>query len=232
MTILTSNLGLTTYNGITDGSTLFANYVSDVSGSNATQNLAKIDAFAGRVSGSLTGLSASIVEVSASIVSLQSQIVPIGTPEQITAGSSNGIVVSASALAHSDYGKRAVCLPLNTTGSLLGTETNYVRIPPIMNNWILIDATASVSASCISGSPTFGVYRVSASSPDSTAVTMLTSNIYIKGAKYDSSTSGCTVVISTTGSKVLTGDRVKVAALTSASPATFSEVSLVFQNLP
>lgn len=252
----TPNLGLKTYNTVTDSATLFLTYVNDVSGSSATENLSKIDTFAGETSASMTAVkSGSFVvlslnptlpnewllsagsgitiaqNINGSSILINSTGMTVASASTITAGTNNTEAVSASGLAQSNYGKRIVVVPLNTSASLAGTEFNYVRIPAIMNGWVLVAGEASVSASCTTGSPTFGVSRISASSPDTAAVALVTSNIFIKGLGYDSSTSGCVVTISAQRS-VLTGDRIKVTAVTSACPASYSQVSLTFQNLP
>lgn len=231
MTTSTTNLGLTTYNGITDGSTLFAAYVSKVSGSGATDNLAKIDVFAGRVSGSLTGLSASVVEISASIVVITSQIVPIGTTAQVTAGSSNGVVVSASGLAHSNYGKRIVVVPLNTSASLTTADVNYLRIPEEINGWILTKVVASATGSSLSGSPVFTIFK-SGSSVSAYSTNMLATDITIGEGEYDSGDYPTQPVISTTASSVFTGERLKFGNSASGSHVEFAQISATFQNLP
>jgi len=58
MTDITPNLGLTTYNAITDASTvLLYDYIDAVSGSRTTENLGKLDRYAGEISGSLGTMS-------------------------------------------------------------------------------------------------------------------------------------------------------------------------------
>jgi len=58
MSNITPNLGLTTYNAITDASTvLLYDYIDAVSGSRATENLGKLDRYAGEISGSLGTMS-------------------------------------------------------------------------------------------------------------------------------------------------------------------------------
>ena len=183
-------------------------------------------------------------ETSASIATFEAEVSAsaaaltfvIGDAISTSAGASASAVVSASALGHSNYGKRTVCVPLNTSASLTTADINYVRIPSYMNNWVLIDAQASCSSSpsggVTGGSPVFTVSRISASAATSTAVSLLSTAITIDEGEYDSSTAIVPSVISTTGSKVLSGDKVKVANTTSSSPVIFAQISLTFQNLP
>lgn len=222
MTNTTTNLGLITYNTLLDSGSLVANYINDVSGSEITQNLGKLDFFAGTVSSSLVGLSASIVSINSQLVA--------ALPAQVTAGSSNTALVSASGLAHSDYGKRTCVIPLNTSASLTTANINYIRIPSVMNGWILVDAQASCSGSSKSGSPIFMVSKSSASAVSFTD--MLSSGIRIDEGEYDSSTAGAIRIISNSASSVFTGNKVKVSATTSGSSVTYAQVTLTFQKLP
>jgi hypothetical protein len=55
---ITPNLGLTTYNAITDASSvLLYDYIDAVSGSRTTENLGKLDRYAGEISGSIGTMS-------------------------------------------------------------------------------------------------------------------------------------------------------------------------------
>jgi len=56
MTISTTNLGLITYNVVADGSSLFVDYRTDVSGSPAASNLQILDTWAGETTGSIVSL--------------------------------------------------------------------------------------------------------------------------------------------------------------------------------
>jgi len=153
------------------------------------------------------------------------------TASQVTTGSLSNYYVSASALSQSDYGKRSVYIPLNTYVPLNGTETNVVRIPSPLNGWKLISAMASCSASSTSGSPTFTIYRSSASSI--TQVNMLSTNVTIDQGEYDSLYASASTVVSSSN-VVYTGDKVWVSSAGSALCGTgvlYSGVSLTFQNL-
>lgn len=233
MTTSTTNLGLTTYNGTTDASTLFYDYISQLSGSTVTSNMQKIDAFAGQTSGCIININGSLVGLSASIVSLSTGGSYVGTSAQINSGSANNVLVSASGLAHSNYGKRTVVVPLNTSASLTTAESNTVRIPDELNGWILVSAIPSCTGSSTSGSVTFTIKKMGVSDRTTSASTMMSRNPQIDEGEYDGSTSSA-AVISTTASSVFTGTRILVGVESgsSGSSVTFAQVSLTFQNLP
>ena len=71
MTTPTTNLGLTTYNTVTDSSALFQTFRTDLAGEGATSNMGIIDYWAGLVNGSLVSLSdiSAVSVISASYVS-------------------------------------------------------------------------------------------------------------------------------------------------------------------
>jgi hypothetical protein len=176
-------------------------------------------------SGTATSLSSSASEVSINTV--------LATVNQVTTGSANGAVISASALSSSDYGKRTVCIPLNTTSPLLGSESAYIRIPSSMNNWKLVDVVAT-SGSSTSGSPAFRVAACPLNAL-SGSQNMLTTNPIIGQVAYDSSTgTGSTAaVINTAHAVVSTGAKVwaySASASTCGSQVLWSEVHLTFQN--
>ncbi len=233
MTSFSTNLNLILYDMITDGSSLFYTYVENISGSDTTSNMVKIDVFSGSVSGSLSWISGSLRAISASVVGLSGSFV--GIASQITSASANNVLVSASGLAHSNYGKRTVVVPLNTSASLSGNEINYVRIPSTMNGWVLVDAQASCSGSSYSGSPAFSVQKLGISDAVSSASSMLSTNITIDEGEFDSSTAKVAPVISTTASSVFTGTRIRVicpSGSSSGSSVTYAQVSLTFENKP
>lgn len=216
----TSNIKLSYYNSSSSSVTVY-NYIDDVSGSTTLQNNGILDLFAGNTSSSLVGLSASIINLSGSVV--------VGSALQITSGSSK-VLASASSLAHSDYGKRTFAICLNTSASLIGGETGFIRIPSTMNGWKLIDAQASCAGSSLSGSAVFTVDRINSVSSSSTS--MMTTSITIDEGKYDSENSSIPSVINTTNSTVLTGYKVKASNVISGSGVTYAQISLTFQNLP
>jgi len=153
----------------------------------------------------------------------------------LTAGSGISIVenVSASTITvNSTFeNKRSVVIPLNTSASLVGTEVNYVRIPANMAGWYLQDLEVSCSASSTSGSPAFLVSRASASSIS--FVDMLTTNLTIDQGEYDSTNALIPPVISTSGSRVLAGDKIKVnsaSASACGTGVTYAQVSLTFSG--
>lgn len=165
---------------------------------------------------------------SASTISVNSNI-------NFVAGSGITIAssVSASTVTISNtYPERTAFLPLNTSASLVGTEKNYVRIPSFMNGWCLTAANASCSGSSTSGSPSFIIYRSSASS--TTLVSMLTTNISIDQGEFDSSTALSSAVISTTASMILTGDKVwaySSGSSTCGTGVTYAGVSATFKKV-
>jgi hypothetical protein len=71
MTTPTANLGLITYNGVTDASALFQTFRTDLAGNSVASNMGIIDTWSGQVNGSLVALSniSSVAVVSASYVS-------------------------------------------------------------------------------------------------------------------------------------------------------------------
>jgi hypothetical protein len=175
--------------------------------------------------GTATSISSSASEVSVGVI--------LATVSQVTTGSANEAVISASALSSSDYGKRTVCIPLNTTSALLGSESAYIRIPSSMNLWKLVDVVAT-SGSSTSGSPAFRVAACPLNAL-SGSQNMLTTNPIIGQVAYDSSTgTGSTAaVINTSHAIVSTGTKVwaySASASTCGSQVLWSEVHLTFQN--
>ena len=71
MTTPTTNLGLTTYNTVTDSSALFQTFRTELAGDSTTSNMGIIDSWAGEVNGSLVALSdiSAVSVISASYVS-------------------------------------------------------------------------------------------------------------------------------------------------------------------
>lgn len=178
MTKKTTYLGLTTYNTGEDSGSLVYNYINNVAGSRAGENLKIIDDYAGAVSGSLTNLSASIVTLNTKLV--------FATSAQVTAGSTATTIISPSALAQSDFGKRTVSITLNSSASLMGGEMGFFRVPSVLNGWILTEANLSCGGSSTSGDPSVSLYKM----PH-------TLNPYLE-------TSGCSMLAGATGSMVIT----------------------------
>lgn len=219
--------------GITiSGSKISLTPTGVVSGS---YNQIEVDTYGRIISGSITAASSGSLNISGVfpiIVSGSNVSVSIANSSQVSSGSSSEALVSASALAHSDYGKRTAFIPLNTTTALSGTETNYVRIPSSMDNWKLVSVNAS-SGSSSSGSPTFLVRRSSASSISK--VSMLTTNVTIDEGEYDSSTALTAAVIDTSNNTVLAGDKIWASSAGSSLCGTgviYAGVSVTFQNQP
>jgi len=251
VTATTPNLGLITYNPVHDSASLVYNWMNDVSGSSS--NMTKIDTYAGNTSASLSNVTnVSFITLTSSSMLSNERVLKNGTAtslsnnasevsigvilatvSQVTTGSANEAVVSASALSSSDYGKRTVCIPLNTTSPLLGSESAYIRIPSSMNAWKLIDVVAT-SGSSTSGSPAFMV-KACPLNALSGSQNMLTTNPIIGQVAYDSSTgTGSTAaVINTAHAVVSTGTKVwaySASASTCGSLVLWSEVHLTFQN--
>jgi hypothetical protein len=174
------------------------------------------------VSAATYTLSSVTVDSTGHITSASSGI--IATPAQVTSGSSNTALVSASGLASSDYGKRTCFIPLNQGTALVGGETQYVRIDSIMNGWRLVGVNASCSGSSTSGSPRFTV--------KSGSQTMLSTDLTIDQGEYDSSTAISAAVINSTYATVSTGAKIWVASVSgsSGSAVTYAGVGLTFSK--
>lgn len=177
-------------------------------------------------------LSSTTVDSTGHITSASSGV--IADAAQTSSGSSATALVSASGLAHSNYGTKTGEIVLNTSTALTGAEKNYIRIPSYMNGWKVIDAAASCGApdgsgSSTSGSPTFFLKRSSASSM--TQVSLLNNVIMIDQGEFDSSTSGSPVSISAVNT-VYTGDKVWGSTSASGTGVTYVTISPTFQNLP
>ena len=257
MTTSTSSLGLTTYSTVTDASSLFSGYVEAISGSDTGSNMQRIDAFAGAIktgsyvtlalNSTLTnewllteGAGISITQnASASTVTITNTVgATIASASTVTTGNDNNDTVSASALAHSDYGQRTVIVPLNgpTSASLAGTEINYIPIPANMNAWKLVTVDAYCSTPSTSGSITFLVksgYEQSSSGSQ----TMLTVNPIIgEGSFYNGSGTGSvSAAVAPAFQTVYTGWKVWVLSAGSSLCGTGVKgayVGLTFQNLP
>lgn len=85
----TTNLHLTTYNTVTDGSTLFYDYVNQNSGSLATSNMGIIDRFAGETSASITNAtSGCFVTLESNATNLNAHILSDGIGTSVTKSAS------------------------------------------------------------------------------------------------------------------------------------------------
>jgi hypothetical protein len=157
MTANTPNIGLTTYNTTTDGSSLFYSYVETMSGSASDSNMSKIDAFAGIINGSMVGVSASLVSIdnlsSASYVMLSSSS-SIQNGRVLFSGSATLVVQDSSAsTVRIDVQATTpiVAAGSSLTHALSGVIAGTYNIPSI-----IIDSmghvTSASSASITSGS--------------------------------------------------------------------------------
>jgi len=236
MTSTTSQLGLTTYNIISDGSSLTATYINQASGSATNANLPIVDRFAVAVTASLVALSGSANNTSASLTWISGSLTVVttfATQAEVSSASTINHPISASSLGSSDYGKRAVFIPINQTISLVSTDTAYVRIPDSMSGWKLISAVATCSTST-SGNPAFKVMAC-----PKTAFTgsqsMLSTMIQVGSGVYDSSagTGSVAGVVNQAYSVVTAGDKVWVSpysASTCGSTVSWAGVTLTFQR--
>lgn len=138
----------------------------------------------------------------------------------VTNGLSGSVVISPSALAHSNYGKRGVQIALNGNVALTTNDKAYFRIPSTFDGWNLVGINASVTGSSTSGSPTFTV--------KSGSQTMLSTDLKINEGAYDSSVSGAGT-INTSYDDVHTGNRIEITPTTSGCGVTYAIVDLQFQ---
>lgn len=236
MTSTTSQLGLTTYNIITDGSSLTATYINQASGSATSANLPILDRFAVAVTASLVALSGSANNTSASLTWISGSLTVVttfATQAEVSSASTINHPISASSLGSSDYGKRAVFIPINQSISMVSTDTAYVRIPESMSGWKLIDVVATCSTST-NGSPAFKVMACPKSSFTGSQ-SMLSTMPRVGQAVSDSSagTGSVAGVVNQTYSVVTAGDKIWVSpysASTCGSTVTWAGVSLTFQR--
>jgi hypothetical protein len=147
-------------------------------------------------------------------------LVMLASASHVTLGISGSLVISPSALVHSDYGKRGIQISLNGGTSLSTSDKGYFRVPPIMNGWNLVGINASSSTSSTSGSPTFTV--------KSGSQTMLSTDLKINQGATDSSISG-SGTIDTSHDDVYTGNRIEIAPTTAGTGVTYAVVDLLFQ---
>ena len=185
------------------------------------------------VSAATYTLSSVTVDATGHITSASSGV--IATPTQVTSGSSNTALVSASSLASSNYGKRTVVIPLNQSSALTGTESNYVPIPASMNGWKLIAIDAYCSGSSTSGSPAFLV-KSSAVNSSSASQNMLTTNPVIgQGSFYSNGGTGSVAgVVNATYQTVYSDWKIwaySASASACGTGVTGADVSLTFQNV-
>lgn len=144
----------------------------------------------------------------------------LATSSQVTNGTSSSLIISPSALALSDYGKRGVQIQLNGSTPLTTADKGYFRPPSYLNGWKLVAMNASCSTSSTSGSPSFDI--------KSGSQTMLSASLIINQGYTDSSVSG-SGVINSSYNTVYTGSRIEVSCTSSGTGVTYANIDLTFQ---
>jgi len=147
-------------------------------------------------------------------------LVQIASVNIVELGASGSSVVSASSLAHSNYGIRTVEIALNGSTALTTSDKGYFRVPSYMNGWNLINMNASCSASSTSGSPSFNIKCGSQ--------VMLSASLVINQGYTDSSISG-SGVISSIYNTIYSGSRVEVSTTSAGTDVLYVIVSMDFR---
>jgi hypothetical protein len=222
----TANLGLHAYNVPKDAGEFTSKYINDVSGSSPGENIGMLDAFAGRTSASLTELN---TDLNALYTALSNDTT---LSTQISAGSSNDILVTPVAMTYSDYGKKIMAIQMNASNLLTSNSKSYTRIPVELNGWYLTEAMVTCSSSPIDGDLAFMISVGNSTSASFTPfVTNLTVpygalNGYIWGVTPDPSP----LRPSMPTDIVRTGDKLISFVSSSATGVNFAEITLVFTN--
>jgi hypothetical protein len=147
------------------------------------------------------------------------------TAAETTAGTSAVKLVTASSLAHSDFGKREIQIKVLDDATLLTTGEGKVVfcIPSELNGYNLVGAQAYVSTISSSGLPSIGIRNVTDS------VEMLTVNITIDVSGYTSYVATTPPTIDTAHDDVATGDLIAVDIDTAGTGTKGLGVILNFQ---
>ena len=130
------------------------------------------------------------------------------TAAQVTIGTNSTAYVVTRSLSQSDYGKRVIEIQLFSSASAItaSSASGFFRIPSVMNGWNLTSLAGQVytTASATAIGTQIGIRNKT----DNT--NMLSTNLYIDGNEFDSSTSQTAVAINASFDDVATGDLISV----------------------
>lgn len=132
--------------------------------------------------------------------------VELATTTEINAGTAS-TVITADALAGSNFGKRIIEIMILNTSTALTTDSGlggYVFVVPTeLHGMNLVNADAAVTTPSTDGTPTIQVYNITDSQ------NMLSTPITIDVGAYTSYTASTQPVIDTTKDDVVAGDRIR-----------------------
>lgn len=159
---------------------------------------------------------------------LSSGISELATAAETTAGSDAVRTITPDALAHSNFGRRVILLPVSDpNGSALttGDGKNYFRVPAELNGYNLVDVAASVDTTSSSGLPTFQLRRKRSGSD----ADMLSTKVSIDASETDSTTAATPRVIDLSNDDVATADRIYADCDVAGTGVKGAAITMSFQ---
>lgn len=222
----TPYLGLNTYNVSRDENEFMADYINDVSGSHSSQNIGILDAFAGRVSASLTELDTNINGLYNKLADNPASF------NQINSGSSNTALLSPYNYTRSDYGQKIVTFEMNNALDLNYSNVAYCMLQPVISGWYLTKVVAISSTSPIDGNVSFSLYKVPYTSASGTSGSPIADNITISQGEYISNSFSDNPIntIHFDTNQITIFDRVVAVVTASATGVKNAQITMVFSN--
>lgn len=160
-------------------------------------------------------------------------VVVLADGTETSSGISASKAITPDALSSSIFGIKEITETVFTAGTSVTTGDGklYFRIPPNLNNMVLVSVGAAVFARSTSGNPTIQIARGRQSSPTSahSFVDMLSTRITIDANDYDSKDAAAQPVIDESNAHVVTGDLIRVDVDVAGTGTTGLFITFGFQ---
>lgn len=155
------------------------------------------------------------------------------TISETNTGTSTTKGVTPDGLAGSNFGIKEISIPVVAAGTALTTGDGkaYFRVPSSLNGMNLVNASAAVTTTSSSGTPTVQIARGRQASATTAHayVDMLSTLITIDATEYDSKDATTAAVINASNDDVATGDLIRVDVDVAGTGTAGLYVTLNFQ---
>lgn len=152
---------------------------------------------------------------------------------EVNTGTETAKAVNPDALAGSYAGTKEVTVPVVAAGTALTTGDGkaYFRVPSSLNGMNLVNASAAVTTTSSSGTPTVQIARGRQASATTAHayVDMLSTLVTIDATEYDSKDATTAAVINASNDDVATGDLIRVDVDVAGTGTAGLYVTLNFQ---